>query len=190
MGQRPTYVYYPTRALVSMFLDLAEGESVEVSIIGCTCMVGIGALDEPSFYRATVRSAGLAYRISVDILKSVANNCPAYLQGTNSATRRLLANMAQTVVCSKHHSIEQQIIRWLLTTLDYSSVSTIQITQQELADLLGFRREAVSLVIKKLQLRDEVRVRRGQLEVLNKLALEKASCDCYWIDRERNISLI
>jgi CRP-like cAMP-binding protein len=185
MGQSPTNVYYPVRAMVSMLIDLPEGLSVEAHIFGSSCMVGVAALYEPSFYRATVRSAGVAYRLPISVLKSERTSCPVYMSTAASATSRLLAQVAQTIACAQHHSKEQQIIKWLLATLDHSLIPVIKITQQELADLLGFRREVVSLVLKKLIMRNEVQLHRGQIEVVNRPALELATCDCYWVGHER-----
>jgi CRP-like cAMP-binding protein len=185
MGQSPTNVYYPVRAMVSMLIDLSEGLSVEAHMLGPTSMVGVAAVDEPSFYRATVRSTGLAYQLPISVLKREQTSCPVYMRTAASAISRLLAQMAQTIACAQHHTKEQQIIKWLLVTLDHSLTPVIKITQQELADLLGFRRELVSLVLKKLIMRDEVQLHRGQIEVVNRNALEQASCDCYWVWHER-----
>ena len=178
-------VYYPASAMVSMLVDLTEGTSVEINVIGRTSMVGLAAVNSPSFYRATVRSTGLAYRMPTNALKHEAKNCPVYTDAAQSAMCKLMAQMAQTMACARHHSTENQIIRWFLVTLDHSLTSVIKITQQEVADLLGFRREAVALALKKLVIRGHVKLSRGQIEILNRPALEKASCDCYWIHQER-----
>lgn len=190
MGQSPTNVYYPVRAMVSMLIDLSEGLSVEAHMLGPSSMVGVAALNEPSFYRATVRSAGLAYRMPISVLKSEQASCPFYMNTAASATSRLMAQLAQAIACAQHHTKEQQIIKWLLATLDHSLTPVIKITQQELADLLGFRRELVSIALKKLIMRGDVRLHRGQIEVTNRHELELASCDCYWVghDRKRPMS--
>jgi CRP-like cAMP-binding protein len=186
MGQQPANVYYPAGALVSMLVDLTEGACIEINVIGRSSIVGVAAVDSPSFYRATVRSTGLAYRMPISALMDVAKNCPIYTLADQSLMRRSMAQMAQTMACTRHHSTEQQIIRWVLITLDQNLTSVIKITQQEVADLLGFRREAVALALKKLVIRGYVELNRGQIEILNRPALEKASCDCYWIYQERN----
>lgn len=185
IGQQATNVYYPVSAIVSMLVDLTEGTSVEINVIGRTSMVGVAALDGPSFYRATVRNTGVAYRMPTSILKNEATNCPVYTHAAQSNMCQLMAQMAQTMACGRHHSTENQIIRWLLITLDHTQTAVIKITQQEVADLLGFRREAVALALKKLVIRGDVELCRGQIEILNRPALEKASCDCYWIYQER-----
>jgi CRP-like cAMP-binding protein len=171
--------------MVSMLVDLPEGTSIETNVIGRTSMVGVAAMDGPSFYRATVRHTGLAYRMPISALKHEAINCPVYTLAAQSNMCRLMAQMAQTMACGRHHSTEKQLIRWFLITLDHSLTSVIKITQQEVADLLGFRREAVALALKKLVIRGHVELNRGQIEILNRHALEKASCDCYWIHQAR-----
>lgn len=185
IGQLATNVYYPVSAIVSMLVDLTEGTSVEINVIGRTSMVGVAALDGPSFYRATVRNTGVAYRMPTSILKNEATNCPVYTHAAQSNMCQLMAQMAQTMACGRHHSTENQIIRWFLITLDHTQTPVIKITQQEVADLLGFRREAVALALKKFVIRGDVKLSRGQIEILNRPALEKASCDCYWIYQER-----
>ena len=185
MGQEPTNVYFPVGAMVSMLLDLTEGTSIEINVLGKNSMVGVAALDEPSFYRATVRSTGLAFRMPTSALKNVANNCPTFTLAAHSNMHKLMAQVAQTMACAKHHSTENQIIRWFLISLDHSLTSVIKNTQQEVADLLGFRREAVALALKKLVIRGHVALSRGQIEILDRSELEKSSCDCYWIYQER-----
>jgi CRP-like cAMP-binding protein len=184
IGQRPSYVYFPVSALVSMLIDLPEGESVEAAALGRTDMVGIAALDVPSFYRASVRISGLAYQMPVHVLKHEEKHCPVYTHGVARFMDHFLARVALTLACSKHHSTDEQIIRLLLTTMDHSMTPVIQITQQEIADLLGLRREVVSLALQKFKKREEIKISRGSLEVLNRPALEKASCDCYWRGQE------
>lgn len=189
MGQRPTHAYYPVNALVSMFIDLPDGNSVEAVTFGCTHIVGIMAMNEQSFYRATVRNSGLAYRIPISILKNEENNCPIHMHCITTAMHHLLVQMAQTIACSKLHTTEQQLIRWILTTMDHNLTSIIKITQQELSEQLGFRREAISLTMIKLKNRGEVKIKRGSFEVLNRAALEDASCDCYRVTSHQAIEI-
>jgi CRP-like cAMP-binding protein len=185
IGQQPTHVFFPVGAMVSMLVDLTEGASIEINVLGKTSMVGVAVMDGPSFYRATVRSTGLAFRMPISALQDVAKNCPVYSLAAQSNVYKLMAQMAQTMACARHHSTEKQIIRWFLITLDHTLTSVIKSTQQEVADLLGFRREAVALALKKLVTRGHVTLSRGQIEIINRPALEKTSCDCYWIYQER-----
>ena len=178
-------MYFPVGASVSMLVDLTEGTSIEINVIGRSSMVGVAAMDESSFYRATVRSTGLAYQMPTSALKDAEKNCPVYTLAARLDMCKLMAKMAQTMACARHHSTEKQIIRWFLITLDNSMTSVIKITQQEVADLLGFRREAVALALKKLVVHGHMKLSRGQIEILDRPALEKASCDCYWIHQDR-----
>lgn len=189
IGQQPTHVFFPVSAMVSMLIDLTEGASIEINVIGKTSMVGVAVMDGPSFYRATVRNSGLAYRMTTSDLQRLAKDCPVYSLAAQSNMFRLMAQMAQTMACARHHSTESQIIRWFLVTLDHTLTSVIKITQQEVADLLGFRREAVALALKKLVIRGHVALNRGQIEILDRPALEKTSCDCYWIYQDRTRSV-
>lgn len=183
MGQIPAEVHYPVGAVVSMMLDLEDGYSVETHMLGRSCMVGMGAVGVPSFYRAKVRSSGLAYRLSVADLRRTWCECPGYVSASQRAMQGVLKQLAQSVVCSKRHAVDQQLIKWILTTLDRALSVTIPITHQELSELLGFRREAVTLALGKLAEAGLILCCRGQLTVLQRRALENLSCDCYWIGR-------
>ena len=185
VGEVPRHVYFPAGAIVSMMNDSLEGESLETFMLGKTCMVGVGTLGQPSFYRAWVRSPGLAYQMPTASLLALRNACPVYTQTAFAATNRVLMQMSHALACSKRHSFEQQMIRWMLITLDRTFEPLIQITHQELADILGFRRECVSLNLKKMADHKDILVRRGNIEVLNRPSLEQRSCDCYWIGQQK-----
>lgn len=185
LGEVPSHVYFPVGAVVSMMNDSSGGESLETFMLGKTCMVGVGTLGQPSFYRALVRSSGLAYQMSMNSLIQLRSTCPAYSRNATAAINRMMMQMSQALACSKLHSFEQQIIRWMLITLDRTFEPLIQITHQELADILGFRRESVSLNLKKMADHKDILVRRGSIEVLNRPSLEQRSCDCYWIGQQK-----
>ena len=185
MGDIPTHVYYPVGAIVSMMIDMADGYSVETYMLGKSSTVG--ALNAPSFYRAYVRSSGLAYRLPMSILQREYLFCPVYMRVAMTAMRGMLMQLSQSIACGKHHSVEQQLIRWMLITLDRISTSKIAITHKELSGILGFRREAMtlSLSLKKLTGLGYIESRRGEIEVINRKGLEALSCDCYWIGQEK-----
>lgn len=183
MGDIPTHVYYPVGAIVSMMIDMADGYSVETYMLGKSSTVG--ALNAPSFYRAYVRSSGLAYRLPMSILQREYLFCPVYMRVAMTAMRRMLMQLSQSIACGKHHSLEQQLIRWMLITLDRISTSKIAITHKELSDILGFRREAMTLSLKRLTGLGYIESRRGEIEVINRKGLEALSCDCYWIGQEK-----
>lgn len=185
MGEVPSHVYFPVTAIVSMFIDMEDGASIETYMLGNTCMVGAAALGQPSFYRACVRSAGLAYRMPAHAMLSARTKCPVYMQGALAATNRMLMQLAQAIVCSKRHTIEQQLIRWMLITLDRTPGNRIQITHQELGEVLGFRREGITLALGKMTAKGNVQINRGEIVVHDRLALEACSCECYWIGQQR-----
>lgn len=183
MGDIPTHVYYPVGAIVSMMIDMADGYSVETYMLGKSSTVG--ALNAPSFYRAYVRSSGLAYRLPMSILQREYLFCPVYMRVAMTAMRRMLMQLSQSIACGKHHSLEPQLIRWMLITLDRISTSKIAITHKELSGILGFRREAMTLSLKRLTGLGYIESRRGEIEVINRKGLEALSCDCYWIGQEK-----
>jgi CRP-like cAMP-binding protein len=185
VGQRPDHVHYPVGAVVSMINDAPDGSSLETYMLGKTCMVGVGAVHMPSFYRARVRSSGLAYRLSVDRLREIWATCPTYRQGAQLAMERIVMHMSQSVVCGKKHPVDQQLVRWLLITLDRTLTARIDITHLELADLLGFRREVVTLAMGRLTAAGAIATSRGAITVLQRDLLERRSCDCYWVGSQR-----
>lgn len=185
MGEVPSHVYFPISAIVSMLIDMEDGASIETYMLGNTCMVGAATLGQPSFYRACVRSAGLAYRMPAQAMLNARAKCPVYMQGALAATNRMFMQLSQAIVCGKRHTIEQQLIRWMLITLDRTSSNHIQITHQELSEVLGFRREGITLALGKLTARGSVQVNRGEIVVHDRFELEASSCECYWIGQER-----
>ena len=186
VGETTKYVYYPVGAIVSMMIDLVDGLATETFMLGKTYMVGLGAIGIPSFYRAHVRNSGLAYRMPAEIFLDVRSKCPTYKMIAAAAGNRYLKQLAQAVVCCKRHSSELQLIRWMLIALDRMTDTTIEITHQELADSLGLRRESITLILGKMSEQGEIVITRGSIQVLNRLALEERSCECYWVGQERH----
>jgi CRP-like cAMP-binding protein len=185
IGDIPAFVYFPIGAIVSMLNDMSDGVAIEIYMLGKTCMVGVGTVGQPSFYRACVRSPGLAYKMSAQALLKERMHCPSYVHHATVATNRMLMQLSQAIACSKRHPIKQQLIRWILITLDRTLSKNIQITHQELAEILGFRREAITLTLGKLTDLKSIRMGRGELEVLDRQVLENHVCECYWIGQER-----
>ncbi len=185
MGETPAHIYFPVGAIVSMMIDMADGYSIEIHMLGRSCMVGVAAINEPSFYRATVRDSGLAYRMQLHDLNRLRAQCPHYMGAALQAVRRLLMHLSLGVACGKHHSVEQQLTRWLLLTLDRTAMPTVTITHQELSEILGFRREAITLTFARLAELGCIKTGRGELEVLDRHRLEAFSCDCYWTGQEK-----
>lgn len=184
-GEQASHVYYPVGALVSMMIDMSDGFSVETYMVGKANLIGWAALDGPSSYRANVRHAGLAYRMSGQALKSLLPDCPTHALAISMAMRRMVVQLSQAVVCGKHHSVEQQLIRWMLISLDRTLEPVIEMTHQEIAERLGFRREAITLALGKLTVLDYIESRRGAIQVTCREGLESLVCDCYWIGQQK-----
>ena len=184
-GQISPHVYYPVGALVSMMMDMSDGYSVETYMVGNAGLIGCAALDGPSHYRANVRQAGLSYRIPGPVLKSLLPHCPTHAMAISDTIRRMVMQLAQGVVCGKRHSVDQQLIRWMLISLDRTLEPTIEMTHQEIAERLGFRREAITLALGKLTAMGSIVSRRGAIEVIQRADLEAMVCDCYWIGQEK-----
>jgi len=185
MGEMPSHVYYPAGAVVSVMKDMEDGFSVETYMLGMSNLVGHCAFLGTSFYRASVRSSGLAYRIALGTLRQLLPVCPSHNQAVMLALSRMIAQLSQALVCGKHHSVEKQLLRWMLITLDRTFQPAIEMTHQEISERLGFRREAITLALGKLMERGHIHIRRGTIEVINREALEMQVCDCYWIGQER-----
>lgn len=184
-GEVPRHVYFPVNAIVSMLIDMEDGASIETYMLGHACMVGVGTEGQPSFYRARVRHSGLAYRMSAQALLHARAQCPVYTQTVLAATNRMLMQLTQTIACGKRHTIAQQLMRWMLITLDRTLGVHIEITHQELGEVLGFRREAITLALGKMTSQGFIRIQRGEVEVLDRSALEARVCECYWTGQQR-----
>ena len=184
-GQIASHVYYPVGALISMMMDMPDGFSVETYMVGRSHLIGWAALDGRSRYRANVRHAGLAYRIPAPVFKSLLHRCPQHERAIADAMRRTIMQLAQGVVCGKHHSVEQQLIRWMLISLDRTLEPVIAMTHQEIAERLGFRREAITLALGRLTMMDYIVSRRGEIRVVHREGLEAMVCDCYWLGQEK-----
>lgn len=179
-GEIPEHVYFPVGAIVSMINDLPDGETIELHMLGKTCMVGVAAIDTPSFYRASVRLSGLAYRLRLEVLKNYRKNSPNYLVQAQARYALLMGHIAQRAICIRYHNIEQQVIRWAMLMLDRQDDLVIHVTHNELATLMGARREGITLALGNLVKRGVVGLERGCIHVLDRPALEMLSCDCYW----------
>ncbi len=184
-GQIASHVYYPVGALISMMMDMPDGFSVETYMVGRSHLIGWAALEGPSRYRANVRHSGLAYRIPIPVFKSLLPRCPAHERAIADAMRRMIMQLAHGVVCGKHHSVEQQLIRWMLISLDRTLEPVIAMTHQEIAERLGFRREAITLALGRLTMMGYIDSRRGEIAVTSREGLEAMVCDCYWLGQEK-----
>jgi CRP-like cAMP-binding protein len=182
-GAQLRYVYFPTTSIVSLLYVMEDGASAEIAIVGNEGILGIslfmGGETTPS--RAVVQSAGHGYRLRAQLLKNEFGRFGAMLHLLLRYTQALITQMAQTAVCNRHHSIDQQLCRWLLLSLDRLSSSELSMTQELIANMLGVRREGVTEAAGKLQDAGLIRYRRGRITVLDRPRLEARCCECYQV---------
>jgi CRP-like cAMP-binding protein len=179
-GSRLSHVYFPTTALVSLLYVMGNGASAEIAIVGNEGVVGIslfmGGDTTPS--RAVVQSAGEGYRLRAQTIKEEFSRAPV-LDLLLRYTQALITQMAQTAVCNRHHSLDQQLCRWLLLSLDRLEGNEVRMTQELIANMLGVRREGVTEAALKLQRAAIISYSRGHIFVLDRPALEQRTCECY-----------
>ena len=180
-GGQLQHAYFPTTAIVSLHYVTESGASAEIAGVGNEGVVGIslfmGGDTTPS--SAVVQTAGHAYRLERRLLKQEFDRAGPVLRLLLRYTQALITQMTQTAVCNRHHSVEQQLSRWLLTTLDRVPSGQLVMTQELVASMLGVRREGVTEAAGKLQHAGFIRYRRGHIEVLVRAGLESRSCECY-----------
>jgi CRP-like cAMP-binding protein len=182
-GIKLRYVYFPTTAIVSLLYVMEDGASAEIAIVGNEGILGVslfmGGETTPS--RAVVQSAGYGYRLRAQLLKDEFGRFGPFLRLLLRYTQALITQMAQTAVCNRHHSVDQQLCRWLLLSLDRLATSELSMTQELIANMLGVRREGVTEAAGKLQQAGLIRYRRGRITVLDRPRLEARSCECYQV---------
>ncbi|MFC7418540.1 Crp/Fnr family transcriptional regulator [Iodobacter arcticus] len=180
-GAQMQHVYFPTNSIVSLLYVLESGASAEIAIVGNEGIVGIslfmGGNSTPS--RAVVQSAGFAYRLDKKQIKTAFNQAGPLQHLLLRYTQALLTQMAQTAVCNRHHSLDQQLCRWLLLSLDRLPSNKLVMTQELIANMLGVRREGVTEAAGNLQKAKLIEYSRGRINVLDRKGLEKRSCECY-----------
>jgi len=180
-GDTQGYVYFPTTSIVSLLYVMEDGASAEIAVVGNEGVVGIalfmGGETTPS--RAVVQSAGYAYRLRANVLKTEFGRGGNLQHLLLRYTQALITQMAQTAVCNRHHSVEQQLCRWLLLSLDRLPSNELTMTQELIANMLGVRREGVTEAAGKLQAEGLIQYSRGKITVLDRLHLEARVCECY-----------
>ena len=191
-GDRLRHVYFPTNSIVSLLYVLADGASAEISVVGNDGIIGIalfmGGETTPS--RAIVQSAGYAYRLIGQQLKDEFHRSGGMQLLLLRYTQSLITQMAQTAVCNRHHSVDQQLCRWLLLSLDRLSVNQLTMTQELIANMLGVRREGVTEAAGKLQRLGVIEYSRGQITVLDRPKLEQLCCECYAVVKREGDRLL
>ena len=182
-GVRLRYVYFPTTSIVSLLYVMEDGASAEIAIVGNEGILGIslfmGGETTPS--RAVVQSAGHGYRLKAQLLKDEFGRFGRMMQLLLRYTQALITQMSQTAVCNRHHSVDQQLCRWLLLSLDRLSSNELTMTQELIANMLGVRREGVTEAAGKLQDAGLIRYRRGRITVLDRPGVEARTCECYQV---------
>ena len=180
-GVTLSHVYFPVTAIVSLLYVMENGATAEIAVVGNEGLVGIslfmGGESTPS--RAVVQSSGWCYRLTAQLIKDEFNAVGPVMHLLLRYTQALITQMAQTAVCNRHHSLDQQLCRWLLLSLDRLEGSELVMTQELIAKLLGVRREGVTEGALKLQQRGLIRYARGRITVLDRPGLERCTCECY-----------
>jgi CRP-like cAMP-binding protein len=191
-GDAMRHVYFPTDSIVSLLYVMENGASAEISVVGNEGLVGIavfmGGESTPS--RAIVQSAGYAYRLPGQRLKDEFNRHGELMMLMLRYTQALITQMAQTAVCNRHHSIDQQLCRWLLLSLDRLPGDRLCMTQELIANMLGVRREGVTDAAGKLQRLGVIEYSRGNIRVLDRAHLERLSCECYAVVKKETERLL
>ena len=180
-GDTQRHIYFPTDAIVSLLYVLEDGASAEIAVVGNDGAIGVALFmgGETTTNRAIVQSAGYAYRLTGKRLKQEFDRHGEMLHILLRYTQALITQMAQTAVCNRHHSVDQQLCRWLLLSLDRLSSNKLAMTQELIANMLGVRREGVTDAAGKLQKLGVIEYRRGHITVLDRPQLEQLSCECY-----------
>jgi CRP-like cAMP-binding protein len=180
-GRTLSHVYFPTSAIVSLLYVMENGSSAEIAVVGNEGIVGIslfmGGESTPS--RAVVQSAGQGFRMSARTIKDEFNRSGPVMHLLLRYTQALITQMAQTAVCNRHHTLDQQLCRWLLLSLDRLHGNQLVMTQELIANMLGVRREGVTEGALKLQKVGLIRYSRGRITVLDRGGLEQRTCECY-----------
>jgi len=180
-GAKMRHVYFPTTAIVSLLYVMEDGDSAEIAVVGNEGIVGVslfmGGETTPS--RALVQSAGHGYRLNGALLKDEFFRAGPMQRLLLRYTQALLTQMAQTAVCNRHHSLDQQFCRWLLLSLDRLPSNNLIMTQELIANMLGVRREGVTEAAGNVQKAGLIEYRRGHITILDRAGLEARSCECY-----------
>lgn len=194
-GASPSHVHFPTTAIVSLLYVTENGSSAEIAVVGNEGTVGValfmGGNTTPS--RAVVQSAGQGYRLPASTIKAEFEQSVPVMHLLLRYTQALItqmAQMAQTAVCNRHHSLEQQLARWLLLSLDRLRGSDLLMTQELIANMLGVRREGVTEAARKLQAAGLIRYARGHIHLLDRAGLERCTCECYEVVRREYARLL
>lgn len=185
-GNQLRHVYFPTTSIVSLLYVMINGASAEIAVVGNEGIIGVALFmgGETMPNRAVVQSAGYAYRLNGQLLKQEFSRSGELQHLLLRYTQALLTQMAQTAVCNRHHSLDQQLCRWLLLSLDRLPTNELVMTQELIANMLGVRREGVTVAAGNLQRAGLVEYQRGRITVRDRVGLEARACECYAVVRK------
>ena len=180
-GGEQDYVFFPTASIVSLLYVMEDASSAEIAIVGNEGVVGIALFmgGESTTSRAVVQSAGEGYRMRAGVLKTEFTKGGDLQHLLLRYTQALITQMAQTAVCNRHHTVEQQLCRWLLLSMDRLPSNELTMTQELIANMLGVRREGVTEAAGHLQAAGLIHYSRGKITVLDRPKLEQQVCECY-----------
>lgn len=182
-GAPVKYVHFPLDAIVSLLYVLEDGGSAEIAVVGNEGVVGVAIFmgGGSSTNRAVVQSAGRALRVRAFVVQEAFGRSGPVLHLMLRYTQALIAQVSQTAVCNRHHSVDQQLCRWLLLSLDRLKHDELRMTQELIANMLGVRREGVTEAALKLQHAGLIRYARGRIQIIDRVGLEKRTCECYGV---------
>lgn len=182
-GAPRRYVYFPTNAIVSLLYVLEDGASAEMAVVGHEGMVGISTFmgGGSATYQALVQSAGMGYRLRAEVIQAEFERSGPAMHLLLRFAQALMAQVSQTSVCNRHHTVDQQLCRWLLHSLDRLPGNELVMTHELIANMLGVRREGVTEAACKLQASGLIRCARGRISVLDRPGLERRVCECYGV---------
>lgn len=185
-GGRQSYIYFPTTAIISLLYLMENGSSAEIGVAGCEGLVGVALFmgGETVPNRAVVQSAGAAFRMRAKVLREEFARGGTFQRLLLRYTQALMTQMSQTAVCNRLHTIEQQLCRWLLLSLDRLDSDELVMTQELIANMLGVRREGVTNAAGRLQENGLISYARGRITVLDRRGLEAAVCECYRVVKD------
>ena len=191
-GRAPAHVYFPTSAVVSLVYMTQDGETAEIAVVGNEGVVGVSLFmgGDVMPHEATVQSAGLAYRLNANAVKSAMEFSNPIMKLMLNYTHAMFSQVSQTAVCNRYHSIDQQLSRRLLQGLDRASSNELLITQEAMASLLGVRREGVTAAALKLQHEGAIQYSRGHIVVHDRQRLERHACECYAFSKKAYFKLL
>jgi CRP-like cAMP-binding protein len=191
-GDAQRHIFFPLDAIISLLYVLKDGASAEIAVVGNDGAIGVALFmgGATTTNRAIVQSAGSAYRLTRRRLKLEFDRHGEMLHILLRYTQALITQMAQTAVCNRHHSVDQQLCRWLLLSLDRLASNELTMTQELIANMLGVRREGVTDAAGKLQKLGVIKYRRGKIIVLDRPRLEALSCECYEVVKKETDRLL